>query len=200
MIPLNRFETVLCRPSPTPTPSAPVNSANVVRSTPMLVSASTTASVTSVVLISFPSSTRARGVISEKRVMRRSNRLEMTVAAQRSIASESTPRTIVRTDTLRPPTTIATLSSKSSVGPSRCMMLSAATTHASTAIRRADARQNYGGDLDEVGKNEDFIEQVPLELLEVRHHVLPDRECFDFHLPSLDGSVAKNDRGWRSGH
>ena len=63
-----------------------------------------------------------------------------------------------------------------------------------------DARQNYRGDLDEVGKNENFIEQVPLELLEVRHHVLPDRECFDFYLPSLDGSAAKNDRGWRSEH
>ena len=36
-------------------------------------------------------------------------------------------------------TTIATLSSKSSVGPSRCTMLSAATSHASTAISRASA-------------------------------------------------------------
>ena len=54
-----------------------------------------------------------------------------------------------------------------------------------------DARQNYCGDLDKVGKNEDFIEQVPLELLEIRHHILPDRKRFDFSLPNLDGSAAK---------
>ena len=54
------------------------------------------------------------------------------------------------------------------------------------------ARQDDGRDLDEIGKNENFIEQVPLELLEIRHHVLPDRERFDFCLASLDGSAAKN--------
>jgi hypothetical protein len=35
-------------------------------------------------------------------------------------------------------------------------------------------RQDHGGDLDEIGKNEDLIEQVSLKLLEVRHHILPD--------------------------
>ncbi len=71
--------------------------------------------------------------------MRRSNRLDATVAAHRSMASESTPLTTVRIETLSPPTTTATLSSKSSVGPSRCTMLSAATSQASTAISRASA-------------------------------------------------------------
>jgi hypothetical protein len=28
--------------------------------------------------------------------------------------------------------------------------------------------------LDQIGKDEDFIEQMPLELLEMRHHVLPN--------------------------
>src|SRR6516162_3340229 len=104
-IPLNRFETVRCSPSPTPTPSAPVNSAKVVRSIPMLVSDSTTAKVTKVALISLPRSTRARGVISETRVMRRSNRLDATVAAHSNIAIESTPLTTVRIETRSPPTT-----------------------------------------------------------------------------------------------
>jgi hypothetical protein len=45
MIPLNGFDTVLCRPSPTPTPSAPVNSAKVDRSTPIFASDSTTATL-----------------------------------------------------------------------------------------------------------------------------------------------------------
>ena len=30
-----------------------------------------------------------------------------------------------------------------------------------------------GGDLDQIGKNENFIEQMPFELLEMRYHVLP---------------------------
>jgi hypothetical protein len=105
----------------------------------MLVSESITAKVTRVALISLPRSTRARGVISETRVMRRSNRLDATVAVHSSMASESTPLTTVRIETLSPPTTTATLSSKSSVGPSRCTMLSAATSQASTAISRASA-------------------------------------------------------------
>jgi|SRR6516225_2231042 hypothetical protein len=54
------------------------------------------------------------------------------------------------------------------------------------------ARQDDGGDLDEIRKDEDFIEQVPFEVLEVGRHVLPDRKRFDFYLPSLDGSVAKS--------
>ena len=58
-----------------------------------------------------------------------------------------------------------------------------------------DARQNYGRDLDEVGKNEDFIEQVPLELLEIRHHILPDRDRFDFcpHASTVQLSNATQD-------
>jgi hypothetical protein len=36
------------------------------------------------------------------------------------------------------------------------------------------AGQDDGGDLDQIGKDEDFIEQMPLELLEMRHHVLPN--------------------------
>jgi hypothetical protein len=35
------------------------------------------------------------------------------------------------------------------------------------------AGQDDGGDLDQIGKNEDLIEQMPFELLEMRHHVLP---------------------------
>ena len=35
------------------------------------------------------------------------------------------------------------------------------------------ARQDDGGDLDEIGKHENFIEQMPFQLLEMRHHVLP---------------------------
>ena len=35
------------------------------------------------------------------------------------------------------------------------------------------ARQDDGGDLDQIGKDEDFIEQMPLEQLEMRHNVLP---------------------------
>jgi hypothetical protein len=30
------------------------------------------------------------------------------------------------------------------------------------------------GILDQIGKNEDFIEQMPLELLETHHRVLPN--------------------------
>ena len=63
-----------------------------------------------------------------------------------------------------------------------------------------DARQNYCGDLDKVGKNEDFIEQVPLELLEIGHQVLPDRERFDFRLPSAGASPVTGDPGWRIEH
>jgi hypothetical protein len=36
------------------------------------------------------------------------------------------------------------------------------------------AGQDDGGDLDQIGKDENFIEQMPLELLEMRHHVLPN--------------------------
>jgi hypothetical protein len=39
---------------------------------------------------------------------------------------------------------------------------------------RDAAGQDDGGDLDQIGKDEDFIEQMPLELLEMRHHVLPN--------------------------
>ena len=35
------------------------------------------------------------------------------------------------------------------------------------------AGQDDRGDLDEIGKNENFIEQMPLELLEICYHVLP---------------------------
>jgi hypothetical protein len=52
-------------------------------------------------------------------------------------------------------------------------------------------RQDHGGDLYEIRKNKDLIEQVLLELLKVGHHVLPDRERFDFCLPSPDSSTAK---------
>ena len=46
------------------------------------------------------------------------------------------------------------------------------------AYRPADepsdgAGQDDGGDLDQIGKDENFIEQMPFELLEMRHHVLP---------------------------
>jgi hypothetical protein len=46
------------------------------------------------------------------------------------------------------------------------------------AYRPADeprdaAGQDDGGDLDQIGKDEDFIEQMPLELLEIRYDVLP---------------------------
>jgi hypothetical protein len=41
-------------------------------------------------------------------------------------------------------------------------------------------RENHGGDLDQIRKTEDLIEQMPFELLEVRHHVLPDCDPFDF--------------------
>jgi hypothetical protein len=36
------------------------------------------------------------------------------------------------------------------------------------------AGQDDGGDLDQIGEDEDFIEQMPLELLEMRHQVLPN--------------------------
>jgi hypothetical protein len=36
------------------------------------------------------------------------------------------------------------------------------------------AGQDDGGDLNQIGKDEDFIEQMPLELLEMRHRVLPN--------------------------
>ena len=36
------------------------------------------------------------------------------------------------------------------------------------------AGQDDGGDLDQIGKDENFIEQMLLELLEMRHHVLPN--------------------------
>jgi hypothetical protein len=69
--------------------------------------------------------------------------------------------------------------------------------HGPTPYRLANnpgdpARQDDGRDLDEIGKNENLIEQVPLELLEIRHHVLPDRERFDFCLPGVDGSAANS--------
>ena len=38
---------------------------------------------------------------------------------------------------------------------------------------RDAAGEDDGGDLDQIGKNEDLIEQMPFELLEMRHHVLP---------------------------
>ena len=46
------------------------------------------------------------------------------------------------------------------------------------AYRPADepsdaAGQDDGGDLDQIGKDENFIEQMPLELLEMRQQVLP---------------------------
>src|SRR5690348_2157591 len=69
------------KPSPMPTPSAPVNRANVDKSTPMLVSDRRIARLTSVVLSSLPSNTRARGVICETRVIRRSNTVDTSVAA-----------------------------------------------------------------------------------------------------------------------
>ena len=36
------------------------------------------------------------------------------------------------------------------------------------------AGKDDGGDLDQIGKDEDFIEQMPFELLEMRYHVLPN--------------------------
>ena len=47
------------------------------------------------------------------------------------------------------------------------------------AYRPADepgdaAGQNDGGDLGQIGKDENFIEQMPLELREMRHQVLPN--------------------------
>ena len=68
-----------------------------------------------------------------------------------------------------------------------------------SANKPGDApRQDNGRDLYEIRKNEDLIEQVLLELLEVGHHVLPDRERFDFCLASPDGSAARGDPRWRS--
>ena len=49
------------------------------------------------------------------------------------------------------------------------------------------ARQDHGGDLNEIREHKNLIEQMPLELLEVGHRVLPDRERLDFSLPSLEG-------------
>jgi hypothetical protein len=63
---------------------------------------------------------------------------------------------------------------------------------------RDAARENDGGDLDEIGENKDFIEQEPFELLEMRHYVLPDRDRFDRCLPGLGGSTAAGHPGWRS--
>ena len=56
-------------------------------------------------------------------------------------------------------------------------------------------RQDDGGDLYEIGENENFIEQVPLELLEIRHRVLPDRERFDYCLPPNVSSVKPTQDG-----
>jgi hypothetical protein len=68
-----------------------------------------------------------------------------------------------------------------------------------SANKPGDApRQDHGGDLYEIRKNEDLIEQVLLKLLEVGHHVLPDRERFDFCLPGRGRSAAKSDPGWQS--
>ena len=36
------------------------------------------------------------------------------------------------------------------------------------------ACQDDGGDLDQIGKDENFIEQMLLELLEMRQHLLPN--------------------------
>jgi hypothetical protein len=77
--------------------------------------------------------------------------------------------------------------------------------HHLSTYRSADnpgdpTRQDDGGDLDEVGENKDFIEQVPLELLEIGRNVLPDRERLDFCLPSAAGSAVKSDPEWRIEH
>jgi hypothetical protein len=47
------------------------------------------------------------------------------------------------------------------------------------AYRPADepsdaAGQDDGGDVDQIGEDENFIEQMSLELLEMRHHILPN--------------------------
>jgi hypothetical protein len=68
----------------------------------MLVSESTTARVINVALISLPSRTCARGVISGTRAMRRSNRLDPRVATQSNMARETTPRPTVRIETRSP--------------------------------------------------------------------------------------------------
>src|SRR5204863_5725155 len=54
------------------------------------------------------------------------------------------------------------------------------------------AGQDDGGDLDQIGKDEDFIEQLPLELLEMRHRVLPDCDRVDPRLPADDGAVPQD--------
>jgi hypothetical protein len=36
------------------------------------------------------------------------------------------------------------------------------------------ARQDDGGDLDQISKDENFIEQMLFELLEMRQHLLPN--------------------------
>jgi hypothetical protein len=61
------------------------------------------------------------------------------------------------------------------------MMMLGNTLHPArgqAAYRPADepgdaAGQDDGGDLDQIGKDENLIEQMPLELLEMRQQVLP---------------------------
>ena len=67
------------------------------------------------------------------------------------------------------------------------------------AYRPADepgdaAGENDGGDLDQIGKDENFIEQMPLEQLEIRIHVLPNCDRVDPRLPAADGLVPQDRR------
>src|SRR5437773_1160367 len=56
MMPLTKFETIFCRPKPSPTPTAPLNTAKAVRSMPTVLRPITIASVTSTIFTRLPAS------------------------------------------------------------------------------------------------------------------------------------------------
>ena len=62
MMPLTKFDTIFCRPKPMPTPTAPLKTANAVRSMPTALRPISSATEISAIRTRLPVSTRTEGL------------------------------------------------------------------------------------------------------------------------------------------
>ena len=124
-----KLATIFCRPIPIPTPTAPENTASAERLMPTALSAMIAKAIRPIRII-LTSSTWIDGVRSADRLIRLSEKL-LAMLVSHSATISSAPSLIRSSGVSRkPPSTIATESSSSSVGSSWPMMLSAATSQA----------------------------------------------------------------------
>ena len=139
MMPLTKFETIFCRPKPRPTPIAPLNTANAVRSMPTVLSPISSASDTSTILQQVAGQRLHRRAEPRELLDPAAEQPGQASATHNSTAISSTALMTISSDSRTVPMVRAALSSTLMVGANSPVMSSAATIQAAVATSRASS-------------------------------------------------------------